>query len=354
MRIAVGMSGGVDSTAAALALRDAGHDVFGVTMLVSGVDDSDTAGAAAGALGLRHYVVDLKDAFEREVVEPFVRAYAAGRTPNPCVLCNRALKFGALRKAALGLGADRFATGHYARLMSGGDAPPRLFEAVDGSRDQSYFVAAVPAEALAACLMPLGNITKNDASSLVDAAGLTATVAPESRDICFIPTGDMRSFLEARAPGALRPGPIEDIEGRTLGEHAGLALYTVGQRTGLGLSRPRPTYVLSIEPGRNALVVGDDDDLACGGLEAGDLRWLAGAPPGARFRADVRIRSASPRTPAEIEVRGATAVVSFDEPVRAVAPGQAAVFYRGEEVLGSGTIERGVEAALGRRSGRPR
>ncbi|MBD3368034.1 MAG: tRNA 2-thiouridine(34) synthase MnmA [Candidatus Eisenbacteria bacterium] len=344
MTIAVAMSGGVDSTAAALLLLERGHDVQGLTMLTSGPaarDVADRGSRAASALGIPHQVVDLSNAFEEHVVVPFARAYAAGRTPNPCVLCNRTIKFGALHAAALESGADALATGHYARLAPASDGSPRLFEAVDDTRDQSYFIASVTSGTFTTCLLPLGPVLKRDAVRRVRDAGLSGVVGAESRDICFLPDGDMRSFLERHAPEALVPGAIEDAGGTVLGEHSGLGLYTVGQRTGLGLSRPHPTYVLGIDAERNTLVVGDEEELACPGLTASGVAWIRRGPPGARFDCDVRIRSASPRLGASVEVEGHRAVVRFAAPARAVAPGQAVVFYRGDEVLGAGTIERG-------------
>ena len=371
MRVAVAMSGGVDSTAAALLMRDGGYDVVGVTMLTSGPRREDAvrgAARAAASLGIEHHVIDLGEVFEHEVVVPFARAYAAGRTPNPCVLCNRAIKFGALLDAALELGAESMATGHYARLERGkgyhadrvpedsppggcvaqdrvsGDSgseglePPRLFESSDPSRDQTYFIASVGPEALTRTLFPLGRLTKADVRALLDASGLTHLHGEETRDICFIPGGDMRTFLAKHAPEALEPGPIEDLSGRTLGTHAGLGLYTVGQRTGLGLARPRPTYVLAIDAARRALTVGDEEELAAVGLEANNARWILGEPPTGPRDVSVRIRSASPKVGARIEIEGTRVVAVFAQPARAVAPGQAAVFYEGSEVLGSATI----------------
>jgi len=343
VQVAVALSGGADSTAAALMLQRDGHDVSALTMLLGGPSADATVGRAtrvAQTLGIEHHVVDLSGEFEREVVRPFARSYAAGRTPNPCVLCNRRLKFGALFDKARALGADRMATGHYARLVSRNDGPPRLLEALDGRRDQSYFIACVSGSVFVHCLLPLGGALKSEVLRLVSEAGLDEATGPESRDICFIPGGDMRSFLERAAPDALVPGAIEDASGRVVGEHEGLGLYTVGQRTGLGLSRPRPTYVLAIDAARNALVVGDEEDLDANGLAASGLTWVGGEAPRSPLACGVRIRSASVRIPSRVEISGASADVAFERPARAVAPGQTVVLSVGDEILGCGTIER--------------
>jgi tRNA-specific 2-thiouridylase len=345
VRVAVGLSGGIDSAAAALVLLEAGHDVFALTMRVPGrAGRAMEKGAArvAAALGIEHRGIDLTTEFESTVVEPFARAYASGSTPNPCVLCNRSIKFGALLDAALAGGADALATGHYARLEIPVDGPARLLEAADPAKDQTYFLAAVSGHALRSCIFPVGDLLKRDATLRVAEAGLAGLVSPESRDICFIPDGDMRGFLEARAPEALRSGPIEDIEGRVLGRHAGLGLYTVGQRTGLGLSRPRPTYVLAIDACRNALVVGDEEELEARGLEADELHWVSGSRPEPGLPLRVRVRLGAPTVAAGVAFDDRSACVRFERSVRAVAPGQAVVFSSGPEVLGSGTIRRGL------------
>jgi tRNA-specific 2-thiouridylase len=354
MKIAVAMSGGVDSSVAAYLMKSRGHDVVGLTMdiwscrnraqvdprVCCGPEAIRDAARVAEALGIRHSVVDLRRAFEDRVVGPFVSEYASGRTPNPCVLCNRHVKFGALLAKAAAVGATHLATGHHAVVGGSSDGGGRftLTRAKDRAKDQTYFLYAMTQEDLGRVLMPVGELSKDEVRQRARDAGLHVAERAESQDLCFVPGGDLASFLAPRVPTALRPGPIEDLSGTVVGEHAGIALYTVGQRGGLGLSRPRATYVLRIDAARNTLVVGDEDDLSARGLVADELTWIAGTPPGVAFRANAKIRYASPAAACEVELSGARARVTFDAPQRAVAPGQAVVFYDGGIVLGGGTI----------------
>ncbi len=365
MRIVVTMSGGVDSSVAALILLREGHDVVGLTMtlgdLVGGSDGfapgagpdgdaepdrpadgwADSAARTAEFLGVEHHVVDLSSAFEESVLSYLLTEYASGRTPNPCVVCNRLIKFGHLLDEARKLGAEFLATGHHARIIrDDGGGAPRLAMGRDPSKDQSYFLHRLTGEQLGATLMPVGEFMKDDVRAIARDAGLPAA-ARESADICFLSGRPLSEFLLKHAPGGVRAGPIEDAEGRVLGEHRGIASYTVGQRGGLGISRPRPTYVIEIVPERNAIIVGDDEDLYCDTLEASELNWPSGAPP-ARFRARAKIRYASQPVACDVALDGDMMTVRFDEPERAITPGQFIVLYDEDIVLGGGVIDRAI------------
>lgn len=356
-KVAVAMSGGVDSSVAAALLLEAGFDVFGLTMKLvrlpaeaclserlrscCGARAAEDAARVASALGIPHSLVDFQAAFERRVIRPFVREYAAGRTPNPCILCNRSLKFGPLLAEARRLGAEAVATGHHARVVRDGPRGEwRLVKGRDRAKDQSYFLYATTQARLARTLMPVGELTKREVREKARALGLSTADKTESQEICFVPDDDYEGFLRERRPRAFRPGPIVDLEGRVIGRHAGLPGYTIGQRRGLGVSGPRPIYVVALEPATRTIVAGPDEALFRSSLFASGVRFIARRPPDRPFRAGVRIRYRHPEAAAlVIPLPGARVRVEFDAPQRAVAPGQAAVFYDGEEVLGGGTIE---------------
>ncbi len=348
------MSGGVDSSVAAHILKEQGHEVIGLTMKIwpCGTDaggggrtccDPDSirdAGRVAGELGIRHYELGMRGAFEKAVVREFLTEYASGRTPNPCVTCNRFIKFGPFLEKAAALGATRLATGHHAVVTRDESTGAYLLrKGRDRSKDQSYFLYVLTQEQLSRVLMPIGDLTKTEVRGAARAAALSIAERPESQDVCFVPDGDVAAFFRLMMPEAMRPGPIEDLEGNVLGEHAGLALYTVGQRSGLGLSRPRPTYVLRIDAARNAVVVGDDEELYSSELTASDLNWIAGAPPAREFRTEAKIRYAAEPTSCTASLDGERLGLTFDRPQRAVAPGQSVVLYDGDTVLGGGVID---------------
>lgn len=367
MRIVVAMSGGVDSSVAALLLLREGHDVVGLTMtlgdLVGGGSDgpvadggpngdaepgrpadgwADNAARTAGFLGVEHHVVDLGSAFKESVLSYLLTGYASGRTPNPCVVCNRLIKFGHLLDEARKLGAEFLATGHHARIIrDDGGGAPRLAMGRDPSKDQSYFLHRLTGEQLGATLMPVGEFMKDEVRAIAREAGLPAATQRESADICFLSGRPLSAFLLEHALDGVQGGPIEDAEGRVLGEHRGIASYTIGQRGGLGLSRPRPTYVIEIVPERNAIVVGDDEDLYCGGLEANELNWPSGAPP-ARFRARAKIRYAGQPVACDVALDRDRMIAKFDEPERAITPGQFIVLYDDDIVLGGGVIDHAI------------
>jgi tRNA-specific 2-thiouridylase len=363
MRIAVAMSGGVDSSVAALLLLEQGHDVFGLTMRLwpcdaddagprscCGPDSLRAAERVAADLGIGHHVVSMQRSFEKNVVADFIAEYARGRTPNPCVRCNSLIKFGELLSVARGVGADALATGHHAIVRRGEDGVATLACSPSAGKDQSYFLYRLTQEQLESTLFPIGGLSKDEVRALARGAGLHVAERAESQDVCFVPEGGLAGFLRERAPGSMMPGRIVDVSGNVLGEHRGVAVYTVGQRSGLGLSRPRPTYVVSVDPVRHEVVVGDDEDLWSHSLEASDPAWVAGGPPGRSFRARARVRSTAEAVSCSVDVSEGRLGVLFDEPQRAITPGQAVVLYDGDVVLGGATIEQ--SGALARRARR--
>lgn len=356
-RVAVAMSGGVDSSVAAGLILDQGYDVIGVTMRLwtvedatasrhhkrcCSVEDTGDARAAADVLGIRHYVLNLEREFAAEVVEPFVREYRLGRTPNPCLACNGRVKFRPLLQHAVALGAAFLATGHYARIHENGSGYDLLC-AADPAKDQSYVLYTLGQRELARILFPLGQYPKDEVRAIARKWGLPNAAKPDSADICFIPSGDYRSFLRERVP--VRPGAMIDTAGNAVGEHAGVANYTVGQRRGVPARGGRkPLFVLGLDAATNTVVVGPREDLMAPGLVVEDLSFVSGAPPAAPLRVQTRIRYRGEAVPSELEVRDGRAEVRFDRPQRAVTPGQAAVFYDGGRVLGGGTIIRRLSA----------
>jgi tRNA-specific 2-thiouridylase len=349
-RVIVAMSGGVDSAVAAGLLKARGFDVLGVTLRLwaqedlhaprlqrrcCSVEDIDDARAAADALGIPHYVLNLEDAFSTEVVDYFVSEYRDGRTPNPCLPCNERIKFGALLDRIGAFDADLLATGHYARIEHAGGIRA-LLKGRDIEKDQSYFLYGLQQDQLARVFFPIGNLLKNDVRELATKMALPLAAKPDSADICFLPTADYRDFISERVPQS--PGQIVDQAGAVIGHHQGVAAFTIGQRKGLGLATGGRRYVTAIDPRLNVVTIGSEQDLLSTELEAQNLRWVAGEPPGGEFMADVKIRSEGPAGQARIELRESSATVRFLEPQRAIAPGQAAVFYAGEAVLGGGVI----------------
>jgi tRNA-specific 2-thiouridylase len=358
----VAMSGGVDSSVAAGLLLEQGFEVIGVTMRLwtvedaaaarhhkrcCSVEDTDDARAAADVLGIRHYVLNLEREFTEKVVDHFVEEYSRGRTPNPCLSCNDHVKFRPLLEHALALGADWLATGHYARVrrvVGQGPSPDRaeLWRAADPGKDQSYVLYTLGQTELSRTLFPVGEYPKDEIRRLAHKYGLPNADKPDSVDICFIPSGDYRTFVRDRVPVAA--GEIVDTAGRAIGEHTGIVDFTVGQRRGVpARGGERPLFVVDLDAGANRVVVGPHEELMASGLLAEELTFVSGVAPAAEEPMQVRIRYRSPAVPATLSISDdGRAEVRFESPQRAVTPGQAVVFYDGERVLGGGTIVRRV------------
>lgn len=349
-RVLVAMSGGVDSSVAAALIHGRGDEAVGVTMkLLARAEtgfgccgspaDVDDAKRVAEKLGISHYVSDMAEIFASKVIRPYLDAYLGGTTPNPCVECNRSLKFGHLLALSEAWGCDAVATGHYARVENG-----RLLKSLEPGKDQSYFLYSLDAKSLARAEFPVGSLSKDAVRAKARELGLKTADKPESMETCFVPNRDVRGYVaahsDAGAPG-MAAGPIRDRAGKELGRHNGLAAYTIGQRSGLGLSGPVPRYVVRIDAAANAVIVGGVDELQTSSISVGAMTWN-GERNGETFRAHVRIRHRHTPAAARIVVGpNLEAKIYFDEPQRAPAPGQAAVIYSGDEVVGGGTILRG-------------
>lgn len=347
MRVLVALSGGVDSSVAAALLREQGHDLVGVTFHLwdaagqsqvgrcCAPEDREDARLTADELGFPHYVIDERAAFRSQVVEPFLDSYLAGTTPAPCVACNQHVKVSRLVELADRFGCERVATGHYARIVhEGGES--RLLRGRDRAKDQSYFLYGVPAAVRARLLFPLGELTKPETRAEGLRLGVPNADKPDSQELCFVPDGDIGGFVE-RERGLAERGLIVDEAGHVVGEHRGIYRYTVGQRRGLGLGGGPVRYVLRVLPEARTVVVGEADGLWSSGCEAQTALW-SGAPPCEAFEAEVRVRYRHPAAPARVVPEGSCFRVEFASPQRAVTPGQAAVVYRGDEVVGGGII----------------
>jgi tRNA-specific 2-thiouridylase len=349
-RAVVAMSGGVDSSLAAALLQEQGYEVIGIMLRLwaeagPAANRCCTPDAVADArrvadlLGIPFYVRDYKEIFKKTVVDFFTETYARGLTPNPCLLCNRQIRFGHLLDEALALDAAYLATGHYARVRQTADGETQLLKGIDPAKDQSYVLHRLGQAQLAHALFPVGEYTKPEVRAMARARGLPVSDRPDSQDLCFLGNGDCREFLARHAPGAARPGPILDTAGRELGEHRGLPYYTIGQRKGLGIAAPRPLYVLALDTSRNAVVVGMADELGRRELTAADVTYVGGRPPEGPLPVTAKIRYKAPAAPATLTpLPGERARVCFDELLRDITPGQGVVFYQGEVVLGGGTI----------------
>ena len=348
-RVVVAMSGGVDSSVAAALLQEQGFDLVGVTLHLwdatgeqmvgrcCAPEDRGDARETCDHLGIPHYVLDEREAFRAHVVDPFLKEYAEGRTPIPCVHCNRTVKLVQLAELAERFGATRVATGHYARVARGPQGQ-RLFRGRDYGKDQSYFLFGLPEDTLQKMVFPLGELIKDETREHGRRLGVPNADKPDSQELCFVPDGDMRSFV-SRELGPRARGEVVDTEGRVLAEHDGIEGFTIGQRKGLGVAGTgKPKYVLKIVADQDRVIVGDAEELLSTSLTVGDAHWLPSAPQ-EPFDGEVRIRYRHTPAPARVTPLGDRFEVVFETPQRAVSPGQAAVVYRGDEVFGGGFIE---------------
>jgi len=339
--IAVAMSGGVDSSVTAALLKAAGHRVFGITMRLWDGADGAVADArrVAALLGIEHHVASFEGCFDREIMDYFASEYVSGRTPNPCARCNQLIKFGALLDTAQQLGAELLATGHYARIESGSDGEPHLFKAINLPKDQSYFLFALRREQLRRILFPLGAISdKSEVRRLAAAMGLPVAEKSDSQDICFIPDGDYTGFLERRGIDS-RPGDFIRADGRVVGRHRGIHCYTVGQRRGMGIAWSEPLYVIRIDAQSNSVVVGVAAELFRESLTISRCNWLQPLEDGDReLRCKIRYRHK--QVPCRVNILpDERAEICFLNSEKGVTPGQVAVLYRGDEVMGGGWID---------------
>ena len=354
MRIVAAMSGGVDSSVAALRLKEEGYDVIGITIktwpkedcgkvggkLCCSLDAIQYARSVSEDIDIPFYVIDLSKEFTEEVKDYFVGEYSKGRTPNPCIYCNSKIKFGYLLKKARQLGAEKIATGHYARVSK-----DKLLEAKDKHQDQSYFLYDIPKEVLSSVVFPLGECSKNEVRSMALEANLMSAEKESSQDICFAsPNGGYREYLIEHGVNAFKEGDILDTDGKVLGKHKGIASYTVGQRKGIGLGMPKPVYVLKIDPGKNTITVGEKSNAMNRKIKVAGFNWLIFDKLEGERSFETRIRYNSDKFPATVTPTGDDeAVVEFKQEQFAPTPGQAAVFYEGEVVAGGGWIEEVIE-----------
>ncbi|OQY23923.1 MAG: tRNA 2-thiouridine(34) synthase MnmA [Anaerolineaceae bacterium 4572_32.2] len=358
--VVVALSGGVDSSVAAALLVERGYKISSAMLRLwaePGPDEARVnacctpeavarARQVADQLDIPFSLIDARADFEAQVVDYFVAEYGAARTPNPCIPCNRVIRFGFLLDQILAHGAPFMATGHYARVQQIGDRY-RLFRGRDPKKDQSYFLHILNQKQLAHVLFPLGDLTKEKVRQIARQRGLPVAEQPESQDVCFLADGDYRRFLAQRAPHLFRPGPIRDTSGRVLGQHRGLPAYTIGQRKGLGIAAPEPLYVLAIEPGENALIIGPASELGRDECIVTGMHYINGEPPTATFRAEAQIRYQARSTDVTVTpLPHGRASVRFTSPQRDITPGQFLVLYDGEIVLGGGAICKAQESML--------
>jgi len=356
-RVLVAMSGGVDSSLAAAILKEQGFEVIGVTMQIWSEDEPGLeretgccsysavrdARSVSEKLDIPHYVLNFQEVFREEVIEYFCNQYVMGRTPNPCIVCNHRIKFEAFLKKAFALDAWYMATGHYARIVMDKEQDRFLLKkGLDETKDQSYALYVMNQKHLQHTLLPLGNYHKTETRKEARKLGLETYDKPDSQEICFIPDDDYHRFIKEKRPDNVEPGPIMDTEGNQLGEHKGLPFYTIGQRRGLGISADEPLYVVRLDPANNAVIVGKDSEVYGQSLLVKSINLIALKELVKPVSAEVKIRYNTEAVNADIYPHEEGAIVKFKDPVRAITPGQAAVFYDREIVLGGGIIEKEI------------
>lgn len=351
----IAMSGGVDSSVAAFLMKEQGYECIGATMKLyqnddivinkehtcCSLDDVEDARAVAHSMGMDHYVMNFKEHFKEQVMDKFVHCYECGITPNPCIDCNRYLKFEYLYQRAQELGMDYVVTGHYAQIVQDETTGRYLLKkAVDASKDQSYVLYSLTQDQLAHTQFPLGGMPKSETRAIAEAHGFVNAKKHDSQDICFVPDGDYAAAVERLTGAHSEPGRFVDTQGKVLGTHRGIIHYTIGQRRGLGIAAEMPLYVCGIDVPRNEVVLGRNDDLFSTELDASGCNWISGDVPDVPLRVTARIRYRQPEQPCTVTATGPDTVhVSFETPQRAITRGQAVVFYDGDTVLGGGTID---------------